>query len=198
MTKHSPQSIYRIYSRVPRKPHDTRVDQCFDSVRPKQAKIPGYDSSPVMANQEDLVDTQMVNKANKVTNDVKHGVGGGGGRSVSVTISTEVWASGAMQRQPWEERERSWWRHEYQSSGKPWRKRITGPVPIDATCMLMPFAVMVVCSIFSIDCPLSNLYVTLIVWVFPFLYFCLSFFFFFKYFCLSWCLTIFYQKMIRF
>ncbi|KAK9983717.1 hypothetical protein SO802_033242 [Lithocarpus litseifolius] len=30
-------------------------------------------------------------------------------------------------------------------------KRITGPVPIDMTCMLMPFEVQVVCSIFSID-----------------------------------------------
>ena len=49
-----------------------------------------------MANQEDLVDTQMVNKANKVTNDVKHGVGGGGGRSVSVTISTEVWGNATV------------------------------------------------------------------------------------------------------
>ena len=30
----------------------------------------GYHNSLVMANQEDLVETQMVNKANKVTNDV--------------------------------------------------------------------------------------------------------------------------------
>ena len=43
-----------------------------------------------MADQEDLVDTQMVKKANKVTGDVDPGVGGGGGWGVGVAISTEV------------------------------------------------------------------------------------------------------------
>ena len=43
-----------------------------------------------MADQEDLVDTQMIKKANKVTDNVEKGVRGGGGRRVSVTEATEV------------------------------------------------------------------------------------------------------------
>ena len=66
-----------------------------------------------------------------------------------VTISTKVRGNAIVAKR--EERDRNWWHHKYHSSGKPWMKRITGPVPIDATCMLMPFVVMVVCSIFSID-----------------------------------------------
>ena len=78
-----------------------------------------------------------------------------------------------MQRKPREERERSWWRHEYQSSGKPWRKRTTGPVPIEAMCMLMPLVGTIVCSIFSIfDISLSNFLLTTI-------YVLIGFFFFF-------------------
>ena len=72
-------------------------------------------------------------------------VGDGG-----ASVSPKPRRSGAMQRYPMEERERSWWRQEYQSSGNPWRKSTGGPVPIEATCMFMPFVGTVVCSMFSI------------------------------------------------
>jgi hypothetical protein len=49
-----------------------------------------------MAYQEDLVDTQMVEKADEVADDVEHSVGGGGGRRVSVSISAEVGGDAAV------------------------------------------------------------------------------------------------------
>ena len=49
-----------------------------------------------MTHQEDLVDTQMVKQANKVTNNVERGVGGERGRGISVAISAEVGGDAAV------------------------------------------------------------------------------------------------------
>lgn len=43
-----------------------------------------------MGDQEDLVDTQMVEKADEVADDVERSVGGGRGRRVSLSKSAEV------------------------------------------------------------------------------------------------------------
>ena len=90
ITKQSPETLQRLSFWVPRTIRQAHVDQGLDPVRLEQTKIPGHHSPPVMANQESLVNTQMVKEANKVTDDVERGVGGGGGRRVSVTVATEV------------------------------------------------------------------------------------------------------------
>src|SRR6267142_5918831 len=41
----------------------------------------------------------------------------------------------------------SWWRQEYQDSGKPWQRMTSGPVPCSATCMRMPFVSTARCVI---------------------------------------------------
>jgi hypothetical protein len=66
ITKQSPEALDKIYCRIPGKKWHAQVDKGFDSIRPERAEVPGNDSAPVMANQEDLVDTQMVEKADKV------------------------------------------------------------------------------------------------------------------------------------
>src|SRR6266478_475054 len=53
--------------------------------------------------------------------------------------------SGATARKPAAASAASWWRHEYQDSGKPWQRTTSGPSPCSATCMRMPFVSIVRC-----------------------------------------------------
>src|SRR6266850_5985278 len=46
--------------------------------------------------------------------------------------------SGATAWKPASASAASWWRQEYQDSGKPWHMMTSGPVPCSATCMRMP------------------------------------------------------------
>src|SRR5919199_2742744 len=53
--------------------------------------------------------------------------------------------SGATARNPESASARSWWRQEYQDSGKPWQRTTSGPVPCSARRMRMPFVSTVRC-----------------------------------------------------
>ncbi|PON52377.1 hypothetical protein PanWU01x14_209710 [Parasponia andersonii] len=74
---------------------NTEVDQTFDPFRPEQAEGPSQGSSQIVANQEDLVDTEMVQKANKVTNEVDGSVRCRRRRRIGVAIAAKI---GAMHR----------------------------------------------------------------------------------------------------
>src|SRR5262245_38242444 len=47
--------------------------------------------------------------------------------------------SGATAWKPASASAGSWWRQEYQDSGKPWQSTTSGPVPCSAKCIRMPF-----------------------------------------------------------
>src|SRR6058998_3243894 len=64
--------------------------------------------------------------------------------------------SGATARKPASASAASWWRHEYQDSGKPWQRTTSGPSPCSATCMRMPFASTVRCLVAVIACSLAS------------------------------------------
>ena len=51
--------------------------------------------------------------------------------------------SGATAWKPASASAASWWRQEYQDSGKPWHMMTSGPVPCSATCMRMPLVSIV-------------------------------------------------------
>lgn len=71
VTKQSPEAIPEIYGRVPGKKWHAQVDNGFDTVRPEPGEVPNHHGSPVMADQEDPVDTQMVKKADEVADSVE-------------------------------------------------------------------------------------------------------------------------------
>src|SRR5437879_1748487 len=64
--------------------------------------------------------------------------------------------SGATARKPASARAASWWRHEYQDSGKPWQRTTSGPSPCSATCMRMPLVSTVRYLIAVIACSLAS------------------------------------------
>lgn len=70
-------------------------------------------------------------------------------------VSPKPRRSGATTRYPWDAMNGIWWRHEYHSSGKPWRNRTIGPWPISAMCMFIPFTLIILCSTSSISLFLS-------------------------------------------
>lgn len=90
ITKQGPQTIDRLSLWVPGTEGHTHVDQGLHPVRPEQAEPPGNDGAPVMADQEDSVNTQIVKEANEVTNYVQGRVGGRGRWCVGVTEASEV------------------------------------------------------------------------------------------------------------
>src|SRR5882762_2022223 len=53
--------------------------------------------------------------------------------------------SGATAWKPAAASAASWWRQEYQDSGKPWQRSTSGPSPCSATCMRMPLVSTVRC-----------------------------------------------------
>src|SRR3989442_8707426 len=64
--------------------------------------------------------------------------------------------SGATARKPASASAVSWWRHEYQDSGKPCQRTTSGPSPFSATCMRMPFVSTVRYLIAVIACSLAS------------------------------------------
>src|SRR4030095_1803278 len=62
--------------------------------------------------------------------------------------------SGATAWKPAAASAASWWRQEYQDSGKPWQRMTSGPAPCSATCMRIPFVSTVRCLISIMAGPL--------------------------------------------
>ena len=56
VAEESPKPIEKAHLRVSGKIGDSETDQSVNPVRPKEAKVPGHHSPPVVAHHEGLVD----------------------------------------------------------------------------------------------------------------------------------------------
>lgn len=90
IAKQSPEAVDILEGWVPGQEGDAEVDDGLDPVGPEQAEIPSGHSSPVVAHQEDLVDTQMIKKPNEIAHNVWGCVGSWGWWGVGVAEAAEV------------------------------------------------------------------------------------------------------------
>ena len=74
---------------------DTQIDQSFDSIGPEKAKVPSHHRAPIVANQENFLDSEMIEEADEVSNDVERRIGGGRRRHVGVAEAAEIGGYGS-------------------------------------------------------------------------------------------------------
>ena len=70
VAEQSPEALNGLSGGVSGREGDAHVDQSFDSVGPQEAKVPGHDGTPVVADDEGLVDGEVVEEADEVAGDV--------------------------------------------------------------------------------------------------------------------------------
>ena len=75
---------------------DAHVDQSPNPVGPEQAEVPGNEGAPIVAHEEDPIQTKCVQEGYEVADDVEDGVTGGGGRRVGVAVAAEVGGDGTV------------------------------------------------------------------------------------------------------
>lgn len=94
-TKQILQGLRGIFRRIYRWERDAQSNKSLDSIGPEQSEGPGDDSPPIVADQENAIDGEMVEKADEVADDVEEGVGEGACGRIGVAIATEVGGDGA-------------------------------------------------------------------------------------------------------
>ncbi|CAI0423389.1 unnamed protein product, partial [Linum tenue] len=75
---------------------DAEVDHGGDPVGSEPAKVPGHGGSPIVPDQEDLVDLEGVEEADQVADDVEGGVFGRRRGRVGVAVPAEVRGDAAV------------------------------------------------------------------------------------------------------
>src|SRR5208282_1282822 len=112
------------------------------AVGPQQCCEPRDNGTPIMTGEDRLFGTQQVEQPDHVADHAQQRILVDRLRAFGPAIASQV----RRQRvNPTSAKSPSWWRHEYQDSGKPWHNRTSGPAPCSATCMRIPLVMTVRC-----------------------------------------------------
>lgn len=90
ITKLIPQELNGISGWISRSERDAQRNKSLDSFRAEQSECPGDSSPPIVADQENTIDGEIVEKAEEVADDVEDGVGGKEDGGIGVAIATKV------------------------------------------------------------------------------------------------------------